>query len=129
MDDEVLAAAPPLIGVVDAGVDERLLDALAIDDDGRLVSVLLDDREQVRQQPTLDGRQLGALNRGLRVGPLDAVDRRSQRDQRGTPPAAAVAVTIARLGRRTLGLLRVFQLLCRGFALLRNRRPSSYRCS
>jgi hypothetical protein len=108
MDDEVLAAAPPLIGVVDAGVHERLLDPLSIDHDGGLVSVLLDDREQIRQQPALDGRQLGALDRGLRVGALDAVDRGSQRDQRGAPPAAAVAVPVAGLARRTLGLLRVF---------------------
>jgi hypothetical protein len=107
MDDEVLAAAAPLIGVVDAGVHERLLDPLAIDYDGRLVSVLLDDREQIRQQPALDSRKLGALDRGLRVGALDAVDRGSQRDQRGTPPAA-VAVPVAGLARRTLGLLRVF---------------------
>jgi hypothetical protein len=108
MDDEVLAGAPPLIGVVDAGVHERLLDPLAIDHDGRLVSVLLDDREQIRQQPALDGRQLGALDRGLCVGALDAVDRGSQRDQRGAPPVAAVAVPVAGLARGTLGLLRVF---------------------
>jgi hypothetical protein len=130
MDDEVLAAAPPLIGVVDAGVHERLLDALTIDHDGCLVSVLLDDREQIRQQPALDGRQLGALDRGLRVGALEAVDRGAKRDQRGAPPAAvAVIVAGLSLGARRLRLLRVFQLLCRGFALLRNRRPSSYRCS
>jgi hypothetical protein len=108
MDDEVLAGAAPLIGVVDAGVHERLLDPLAIDHDGRLVSVLLDDREQIRQQPALDGRQLGALDRGLRVGALNAVDRGSQRDQRRAPPAAAVAVPVAGLASRTLGLLRVF---------------------
>jgi hypothetical protein len=71
------------------------------------VGVLFDDREQVRQQPALDGRQLGALDRGLCVGALDAVDRGSQRDQRGAPPAAA-AVPVAGLARGTLGLLRVF---------------------
>jgi hypothetical protein len=93
---------------VDAGVHERLLDPFAIDHDGRLVSVLLDDCEQIRQQPALDGRQFGAIDRGLRVGSLDAVDRGPQRDQRGPPPAAAVAVPVAGLARRTLGLLRVF---------------------
>jgi hypothetical protein len=133
MDDEVLAAAAALIGVVDAGVHERLLDTVAIDHDGRLVSVLLDDRKQIREQPALDGRELGALDRRLRVGALDAVDRGSQRDQRRAPPAAAVAVTVTvaglALGARRLRLLRVCQPLCRGFALLRNRRPSSYRCS
>jgi hypothetical protein len=108
MDDEVLAGAPSLIGVVDAGVHKRLLDPLAIDHDGGLVSVLLDDREQIRQQSALDGRQLGALDRGLRVGALDAVDRGPQRDQRGAATGAAVAVPVAGLARRTLGLLRVF---------------------
>jgi hypothetical protein len=103
MDDEVLAGAAALVGVVDAGEHERLLDAVAIDHDGRLVSVLLDDREQIREQPALDGRQLGALDRGLRVGALEAVDGGSQRDQRGAPPAA-VAVPVAGLARRTLGL-------------------------
>jgi hypothetical protein len=49
MNDEVLAGAPALVGVVDAGIDECLLDPLAVDDDRRLVCVLLDDREQVRQ--------------------------------------------------------------------------------
>ncbi len=128
MDDEVLAGAPALIGMVDAGVHERILDPVPIDHDGRLVSVLLDDREQIRQQPALDSRQLGALDRGLRVRALDPVDRGSQRDQRGAPPAAAAAAGLV-LRTRRLGLLRVCQPLCRGLALLRNRRPSSYRCS
>jgi hypothetical protein len=129
MDDEVLAAAPALIGMVDAGVHERVLDPIAIDHDGRLVGVLLDDREQVGQQPALDRRQLGALDRRLGVRALEAVDRRSRNDQRG--PAATAAVTVARLvlGVRRLRFLRVCQLFCRGFALLRNRNPSSYRCS
>jgi hypothetical protein len=103
MDDEVLAAAPALVGMVDARVDERLLDPVAIDRDGGLVSVLLDDCEQIGQQPALDGRQLGALDRGLGVRTLDAVDRRSQRDQGGAP--AAVAVPRLVLGRRRLRLL------------------------
>jgi hypothetical protein len=128
MDDEVLAAAPTLVGMVDAGVHERLLDPIAIDLERRLVGVLLDDREQIRQQPALDRRQLGALDRGLRVGALDAVDRGSQRDQRRAPSTAAAIVGLA-LGARRVGLIGACQPLCRGFALLRNRRPSSYRCS
>jgi hypothetical protein len=44
------------------------------------VSVLLDDRKQVREQPAFDGRQLGTLDRRLRVGALDAIDGGSQRD-------------------------------------------------
>jgi hypothetical protein len=97
------------------------------------VGVLFDDRKQVRQQSALDGRQLGTLDRSLRVGALDAVDRGAQRDQGGAPAAAAAAVAVIvadlSLCTRRVWLLRVFQLLCRGFALLRNRRPSSYRCS
>jgi hypothetical protein len=46
------------------------------------MGVLFDDRKQIRQQPALDGCQLGALDRGLRVRALDLVDRGPQRDQR-----------------------------------------------
>jgi hypothetical protein len=126
VDDEVLPAAPALICVVDARVDERLLDPIAIDRDGGFVGVLLDDRKQVREKPALDRRELGALDRGLCVGALDLVDRRPQRDQRRTATAAAVAVGLALRARRR-GLLGACQPLCRGLALLRNRRPSSYR--
>ena len=51
--DEVLAGLAPLIGVVLAGEEEGVLDALAVDLDGRVVGVLLDDREQVAEQPAL----------------------------------------------------------------------------
>jgi hypothetical protein len=105
VDDEVLARLAPLVGVVLARIDERLLDPLAVDRDGGLVGVLLDDREQVREQPLLDRRQLGAFDRALRRAAADAIDRRpGRRDQR-----------------------RGAALLAAGFALLRNRLPSSYR--
>ena len=52
--DEVLAGLAPLVGVVLAGEHERLLDALAVDADGRVGGVLGDDREQVAQQPALE---------------------------------------------------------------------------
>jgi hypothetical protein len=45
VDDEVLAGLAALIGVVDARVYERLLDAVVVDEDGGLIGVLLDDRE------------------------------------------------------------------------------------
>jgi hypothetical protein len=49
--DEVLAGAAALVGVVLAGEHECLRDALAVDRDQRVVGVLLDDREQVAEQP------------------------------------------------------------------------------
>jgi len=49
MGDELLAGAPPLVGVVLAGEQERFLDAPAVDFDERLLGVLLDDREEVRE--------------------------------------------------------------------------------
>jgi hypothetical protein len=36
-----------------AGVNERFLDAVAVDRGGGLVRMLLDDREQVAEQPPL----------------------------------------------------------------------------
>jgi hypothetical protein len=49
MDDEVLPGPAPLVCVGDARVDERLLDALAVDRRRRMLGVLLDDREQIAQ--------------------------------------------------------------------------------
>jgi hypothetical protein len=60
MGDELLAGAPPLVGVVLAGEDERLLDARPVNLDERLVGVLLDDREEVREQAALALGQLGS---------------------------------------------------------------------
>ena len=53
VDDEVLAAGAALVGVAVAGEHERLLDELAVDPLGRLVGVLLDDREEVAKQNPL----------------------------------------------------------------------------
>ncbi|HUA04307.1 MAG TPA: hypothetical protein VMB27_10415 [Solirubrobacteraceae bacterium] len=53
MDDEVLARPAALIGVRHARVHERRLHAVTVDRGGRLVRVLLDDREQVAEQPPL----------------------------------------------------------------------------
>jgi hypothetical protein len=119
--------------VVHARVDERLLDAVAIDGDGRLIDVLLDDREQVAEQPSLGRRQLDPLDRGVRVRMLELVDGRTRRgDQRRVSTSAL----LAGLGARTItgdGVLiratRAAQGLGRGFALVRYRCPSSYRCA
>jgi hypothetical protein len=81
MDDEVLAAPAALVSVVHARVHERLLDAVTIDRDRRLVRVLLDDREQVTEQPPLGRGQFGALDLGVVpiVGYL--VNRKAASDQ------------------------------------------------
>ena len=63
MGDELLAGAPSLVGVVLAGEQERLLDAPAIDLDERLLGMLLDDREEVREQAALGLGQLGRAQR------------------------------------------------------------------
>ena len=110
MRDELLAGEPALVGVVLAGVDEGVLDALAIDRDSGLVGVLLDDREQVRQQSLFGiGQRRSPGPLGL-VGPesLVGLDR-----GRGAPDDAR--------GGRAARLHTV----CLGFALLRNRWPSS----
>jgi hypothetical protein len=117
MDDEVLAGLPQLVGVVHAGVDERLLDQLAVDLDGRLLGVLLDDREQVPEQLPLLLGQLGSLDRCVAARPPLTVDRRARlRDQR----RGAVALLAPALGAAQAAIRR-------GVALLRYRRPSSYR--
>ena len=64
VDDELLAGEAALVGVMAAGVGERGLDPLAVDRNRRLVGVLLDDGEQVAEQPLLGRRQIGALDRG-----------------------------------------------------------------
>jgi hypothetical protein len=74
VDDEVLARATALVGVVDARVHEGVLDLLPVDRDRAMVGVLLDDREQVREQPPLGGGQLGTPDRGALPTRVDAVD-------------------------------------------------------
>ncbi len=74
--DELLAGLAALLGVVLAGEHERVLDAGAVDVDGRVGGVLGDDREQVAQQPALRGAQAGRLRDlrpGGRRGQLDTV--------------------------------------------------------
>jgi hypothetical protein len=104
-----------------ARVDERLLHPLAVDGDRCLVGVLLDDREQVREQPPLGLGQLSpgagrsvAARGGRSLG--DPVDREAGPDQGrgcGIRGRAAPGGPQALLGR--------------SFALLRYRWPSSYR--
>jgi len=61
--DELFAGAPSLVGVVLASEQERLLDAPAVDLDERLLSVLFDDREEVREQAALGLGELGRAQR------------------------------------------------------------------
>jgi hypothetical protein len=82
MDDELLAGAAPLIGVVLAGEREGLDDAGAVDRFGDLVGVLLDDREQVGEQRALDrGQVLRDLGGQCAVGVVGPVDRTVARDR------------------------------------------------
>ena len=75
MDDEVLAGLAPLVGVVLAGEDERLLDPRAVDRQRGLVGVLLDDREEVGEQAALGLVEVGAVDRAVLLGVGDEVDR------------------------------------------------------
>ncbi len=82
MDDELLSRPAPLVGVMYAGVDECVLHPLAVNRDSGMAGMLLDDREQIAEQPLLRRGQLGPLGRGLRGSVLDAIDARPRRDQR-----------------------------------------------
>jgi hypothetical protein len=143
MDDEILAGLADLVGVVHARVDERLLDATAVDHDRRVIRMLLDDREQVPEQPPLGDGELGARDGRLRPRMLNAVDRRPGRgdDRRRLADGLAAAGATTLLGgirrlaaalTRGLGGLAAGgagaarQALRRRFALLRYRCPSSY---
>jgi hypothetical protein len=125
MDDEVLARLAKLVGVVNARVNERLLDAVTIDRRRCLLRVLLDDREQVTEQPPLDRGQLCPVDRSLTGRILDPVDGGSRgRNQRRRSTAGAIGAP-ALAGSLSP---RAAQPLARRFALLlRNRRPSSCR--
>jgi hypothetical protein len=76
MDDEVLTGLAALIGMVDAGVDERLLHTGAVDPRGGVGGVLLDNREDVGEQAALGFGELGVLDRRLNRRALQPVDRR-----------------------------------------------------
>jgi hypothetical protein len=83
--------------VVHARIHERLLDPVAIDRGGRLVRVLLDDREQVAEQAPLGRGQLRALDLAMRVRMRDAINGRTRgREYRGT------GSILARGGRRSV---------------------------
>jgi hypothetical protein len=103
--DEVLAGAPPLIGVVVAREREGALDRVAIDRADPVLRVLGDDREEVAQQVALGGRQL--------LG--DLVYRRG--GVLGTLPHARVPAMGLCAVSAYSGCLRLF----------RYRRPSSHR--
>jgi hypothetical protein len=62
--------------VVCACVDECLLQPVAVDGDGGVVGMLLDDREQVTEQALLGGRQLRMGRCDLRGWVVELVDRR-----------------------------------------------------
>ena len=66
---------PALIGVVLAGKDERSLDRRPVDLDGGLVGALLDDGEEVAEQPPFGPGQIGADDRRMRLGVGDGIDR------------------------------------------------------
>jgi hypothetical protein len=98
MDDELLAGHAALVGVVLAGEDERLLDALAIDLHRGGVRVLLDDRKDVREQAALEIGEIGPVDLRVPAG-ADRVDRRAARADDALPgrsPYAALAVTSLR---------------------------------
>jgi hypothetical protein len=82
--------------VVHARVHERLLDCVAIDRDRGLLGVLLDDREQVAEQPPLGVGQLRALDRRVLLGVADLVDRAARTaDQRRQRAVAVLARLLA----------------------------------
>jgi len=121
VDDEVLAGAAPLVGVVLAGEHERLNHAVAVDRLGDLVGVLLDDREQVVQQRPLDrcqvGRDIGGQRARRRVGEVDGTVGRDGDRNVGLGRAAG--------DRRARFVLLRSQAACRVVSLVRYWSPSS----
>jgi hypothetical protein len=61
VDDELLARAAALVGMVLAGEDERGGNGIAVDRDERVLGVLLDDREEVGEQLALALGQPGEV--------------------------------------------------------------------
>jgi len=110
--DELLARLAALVGVVLAREHERLDDELAVDGLGDLVSVLLDDREQVREELALELGEVGG--RGLQP-------------ERGVPVESAVDWPVGLDADRAIGVLRgQAAALC--VLLARNVSPSSSVC-
>jgi hypothetical protein len=118
MDDELLARQAALIGMVEAGVGKGALDAVAIDRKG-LIGVLLDDGEQVPQQPALERRQLGVLDRGAIARGGETVDAGAL----GGEDRAGPVLGRGRLavGARVTAADRAAQAPARRFALFRYR--------
>ena len=74
MGDEILARQPPLVAVMKAGEHQCRLHTLAVDRLGGLIGVLLDDREEVAEQPLLRWRELWACDGGMRDRIGDLID-------------------------------------------------------
>jgi hypothetical protein len=132
--DEVLAGLAALVGVMDAGVDERLLDSVSIDRERRLIGVLLDDREQVTEQLLLERREVGTFDERMRGRIAEAVDalaraRKRRRRRSLSRLAAVLGRRLGRAGGRLAATDRPAQPSGGGFVLLRYRLPSSYRCA
>ena len=124
MDDELLAGEPPLVGVMGAGVGKRCLDAIPGDRKG-LVSVFLDDGEEVAQQPALERRELRILDRGFVVAGNKPVDARALRGQRGEGAILGRTLLWLAVGARITATVsaadRPAQAAARRFALFRYR--------
>ncbi len=141
VDDELLTRLTPLVGMVLAGINERILDPPPVNGERRRVSVLLDDREQVGEELALEGRELGLADCGACLSTLVDViyELAGLRDEclgASVATSATAVATTASLppvpgklpaSRSTRAGAR--QALGRRFALLRNRRPSSCRCA
>src|SRR5262249_59641590 len=84
VDDERRARLEALIGVVLAGEEEGVLHARALYGDGGVLGVLLDDREQIAEQPALGVGEVGADDRRVLLGMRDAVDRHPLGGRAGT---------------------------------------------
>jgi hypothetical protein len=129
VDDEVLARLAPLVGVMDAGIDESVLDSVAVNRDRRVSRVLLDDREQVAEEAPLFVGELGAGDDAAVARMFALADARPRSDQRlaATRPAVRAVLVRARAVPVAGSTLTALQGLRRRFALLRYRSPSSYR--
>jgi hypothetical protein len=116
--------------MVHARVDERLLDAVAVDEHRGLVRVLFENRKQVAEQPLLGRCQLNTVHFRAHARVHDSIDRRAihQRRRRMAATArgarAAVSALVGAVAPTRTG---AGQWLRRWFVLLRNRRPSSSR--
>ena len=102
MDDELLARLAALVGVMAAGEEERLDDAVAVDRHRGLVGVLLDDREQVGEQPLLGRGEVGRADGGAGAVLAAGADGRARLDERrgSVGVGGQAARALARLSHR-----------------------------